>query len=151
MFFWILNTLYYASPLETSSETQTLRRLPARGGQDLPWEEELSDAQQNLQVLAGARERGTGPVSSCGAALLQCLVSLDLDGSMLKLHFGLQSRLQCLSRLQGGGERKSVLEKHSSTCVYPQATYVLHRDTSFTHKQKRHASLRSQGTRPALT
>lgn len=35
VFLNVLNTLHYASPLETSSETQTLRHLPAGGGQDL--------------------------------------------------------------------------------------------------------------------
>lgn len=39
-------------------------------------------------------------VSSCGAVLLQCLVSLDLDGPVFKLHFRLQSGLQCLSCLR---------------------------------------------------
>lgn len=45
---------------------------------------------------------------------------------MFKLHFGLQSRLQRFSRLQGGGggQKKAVLEKHSST-LCQQATCVL--------------------------
>lgn len=45
-----------------------------------------------------SRAQGTS-VSSCGAVLLQCLVSLDLDGPVFKLHFRLQSGLQCLSCL----------------------------------------------------
>lgn len=86
-------------------------------------------------------------VSSCGAVLLQCLVSLDLDGPVFKLHFRLQSGLQCLSCLQGGGERKTVLVKYSSICVYQQATRMLHRATSFTYKQRESANLRNLGTR----
>lgn len=101
-----LNTLHYASPLETtSSETPTLRRLPAGVARTFPWEEQLSDAQQNLQLLAEAREQGTsgaGSASSCDAVLLQCLASLDLDGPMFKLHVGLQSGLQGLCGLRCG-------------------------------------------------
>lgn len=64
---------------------------------------------------ADAGEQDIGSVSSCGVVLLQQrLVSLDLDGSMFKLHFGLQSRLQRFSRLQGGGQKKAVLENSST-------------------------------------
>lgn len=75
---------------------------------------------------ADAGEQDIGSVSSCGVVLLQQrLVSLDLDGSMFKLHFGLQSRLQRFSRLQGGGQKKAVLEKQqhigsASYCVLAQ-------------------------------
>lgn len=103
-----------------------LRRLPAGGGQDPSRRGGalLCPAGSAVALLPQESRAQGGSVSSCGVGLLQSQVSLDLDGSMLKLHFGLQSRLQRFSRLQGGGQKKAVLEKHSST-LCQQATCLL--------------------------